>query len=253
MAFSLKLGNVLHTAPCSLTPSSWDNELELKHKVGGPVSGPSQPNQLVAMASKHVDDIKLAGEPKEVATIVQHIERTFGELKKHYDTFTNCGIRHTRHSDGSITMDQDEYIQALCPITHTELTRTNLHNQASEQLQQLFASLLGAAAYALLAQHNMAVFIVNLQRQKTKLLVRHVRQLNIVVKAMKKQPARIQYPAMKCDRHLVIHSDGSFRKEENTGYGMRGANYLRVGRHAKDNTPCCNLLDSVCRTHKLFC
>ena len=78
------------------------------------------------MLGKHVDDGKLAGKKANVMTIVKAIEDTFGKMTSSFSgdqisDFTNCGVRHTRHPDGSVCMDQDEYIAALKPIRTDEL------------------------------------------------------------------------------------------------------------------------------------
>ena len=93
-----------------------------------------------------------------------------------------------------------------------------------------FLSLLGAAACDLLTQHNVAVCIVALQRATNKLRIRHAMQLNQVVLAQQNINARVASPAMECSNRLCVHSDGSFKREEETGYGTRGAVYMRLGR-----------------------
>ena len=184
-------------------------------------------------------------------------------MKGEYDDFANCGVHQRRSADGTVTLDQDEYINALIPIRHADLVKAKADQPAQGPLPDLFVSLLGAAAYALLTQHHVAVYIVALQRAKNKLLIRHVMQLNEVVLAMQKIKARVVFPAMECSRRLLVHSDGSFKREEETGYGMRGAVYLRMGktrsRHPDANSnggaerEVCHLLNAVSRSHKLVC
>ena len=55
---------------------------------------------------------------------------------------------------------------------------------------------------------------------------------------------------MKCQRLIDTHSDSSFKKEQEKGYGMRGANYLRKGIDAKGEQVW-HLLQSECKSHKL--
>ncbi len=61
-------------------------------------------------------------------------------------------------------MDQDEYIKALKPIAHPDLTGAPAENELTPALTKLFWSLLGALAYSLLTQHWLAVYVVSLQR-----------------------------------------------------------------------------------------
>ena len=59
-AFSLKLATVTRNPRVGLVPTTFDAELEVKHRYdqGTP--------KLVLMIAKHVDDIKVTGEPQEV-------------------------------------------------------------------------------------------------------------------------------------------------------------------------------------------
>ena len=95
---------------------------------------------------------------------------------------------------------------------------------------ELFWSLLGALAYALITQHWLAVYVVALQRQSKAPKVIHVRRLNALVRVAQKRPARILYRAMECCRILECHADSGFTKEQDSGYGIRGANFMRAGR-----------------------
>ena len=114
-------------------------------------------------------------------------------------------------------------------------------------------SLLGAAAYALLTQHHVAAHILALQRAKITLRIRHVMQPDSAVLATQKINARVRFPAMECSRRLVVHSDGPLRREEETGYGMRGAVYMRMGKCRRTGQEVCHLLNAVSRSHKLVC
>ncbi|CAE7210155.1 unnamed protein product [Symbiodinium sp. CCMP2456] len=118
-AFSLKLAKCTRSPKVQLKPSMFDSELELKHIDG----------ELVLLVAKHVDDLKVAGEPHEVDNLIQQLQVEFGKLLL----------------DGSVQLDQNEYIDAMKPIRHPELT--------------------GAVAYALLSQSWASVFVIALQRR----------------------------------------------------------------------------------------
>jgi hypothetical protein len=113
-AFSVKLATVTRGKSVGLVPTTYDPELELKHKV---TNGRSE---LVLMVGKHVDDLKVAGTKTETDLLVRELEKVFGKLTITRNDFTNCGVRHKRLKDGTITLDQDEYIQALIPIEHID-------------------------------------------------------------------------------------------------------------------------------------
>ena len=129
-------------------------------------------------------------------------------------------------------MDQDQYVQALRPIVHKDLVGKKAEEAASEQVSSLFLSLLMALAYALMTRVDLCIYVIALQRRTQAPLVGEVRRLNAIVRWAQKHPLCQTYMPMKCARHLEVHSDSGFRKEEKDGVGVgravRGANFLRL-------------------------
>ena len=60
--------------------------------------------------AKHVDDINLTGTEKEIDAYVKIVEATFGEVKLNKHSYTCVGVRQQKLADGSVQLDQDEYI-----------------------------------------------------------------------------------------------------------------------------------------------
>ena len=239
-AFSLKLAQYTRDPKIGLKPSLYDSELEFKHREG----------RLVLILVKHVDDIKIAGEPAEVENLIRHLENGFGKLTYAADSFLNCGLQHVRHPDGSVEMNQDAYIDAMKPIQHPELTGRRSTDACTAEVHQLYQSLLGAVAYSLLSQAWAAVFVIALQRKTAAPQNIHVRRLNLLLAALQRQKRKLFFPAMRCARTIVVYSDASFAKESETkGYGMRGAVYLRMGTFQGKSV--CHLLESQCQSLKL--
>ena len=239
-AFSLKLAKCTRSPEIGLRPTLYDSELEVKHVSGN----------LVLMVAKHVDDLKVAGEPAEVDRLIQCLQSEFGKLTFHENVFTNCGLRHRRLDDGSVQLDQDEYISAMKPIRHAELTGRESNAYCTPEVHGLYQSLLGAVAYALLSQSWAAVFIIALQRKTAQPQNLHVRRLNIVLSAMQKLKAKTVFPAMVCSRKLLVFSDASFDKEsESKGYGMRGSVFLRLGSQGERQV--CHMLEAQSQSLKL--
>ena len=81
----------------------------------------------------------------------------------------------------------------MIPITHKELKGTAPETKASEELVSLFRSLLGAIAYTQLTQHQIACYVVALQRVATKLTIGDVGKLNVLTKRLKGKPQTITY------------------------------------------------------------
>jgi len=239
-AFSLKLAGVTQGPKIKMKALTFDREMEVRHDN----------DKLVASACKHVDDIKYGAEPDVLyKVIIPALEEVFGKLKINKNTFTNTGVRHTRQADGTIVTDQDEYIQALKPITNHKMVGKPADDDADDELTALFWSLLGAAAYAIITQFWLAVYIVSLQRNTSKPKILHLRRLNAVIRVAQKRPAKLTYLAMTPTGRLECHADSGFSKEQDKGYGIRGMNMMREGKD-KAGQIVWHLLDSVCRGHK---
>ena len=94
----------------------------------------------------------------------------------------------------------------------------------------LYRSLLGAVAYTQLTQHQMACYIVALQRRTHKLTVEDVKKLNVIIKKVKSNPVTLTFRPLGIDNdqeHMTVFSDAGFKKEEIDGYALRGALYIR--------------------------
>jgi hypothetical protein len=206
-AFSVKLASVTRSPQIGLRPTTYDPELEVKHKLR---NGKMQPALLIA---KHVDDLKITGEPHEVQLFMEGLEKVFGKLTTTKNEFTNCGVRHRRLKDGSLTMDQDDYIKALIPIAHKDLVGKAQNEPATPELESLFRSLLGAIAYTQLTQHQIACYVVALQRAASKLTIGEIRRLSVLCKRLQKKPLSITCSSM-CTKdqtnYLTVFSDAGF-------------------------------------------
>ena len=236
-AFSLKLRKT--TKNVGLQSTSYDAEFEVKTDL---------------LTAKHVDDINMSGTEKEIDKYTLEVEKVFDKCKLNKHSFTNCGVRHQKLSNGDVTMDQDDYISTLRPITSPELTGAAAEKDATKAVSDLFVSLRGALAYCTLTQAWIQVYIVSLQRvQQPKNL--DIRRLNAVTRKLQSSPKKLVFPAMQCKGMLDIHTDSGYRRmtevDDEKGYGMRGLCLLRQGIRRDKNGECCHLLDSICRSHKL--
>ena len=160
------------------------------------------------------------------------VDAVFGSTKIHKHEYTNCGVRSIMDKDHDVNLNQDEYIKSLRPITSSEPTGASADKEATKLLSDMFVSLRGAIAYALLTQAWIQVYAVSLQRvqQPTNL---DVPRLNAITRKLQSQPKKLRFPAMKCIGILDIHTDSGYRRiteaEDVRGYGMRGLCSLRRG------------------------
>ena len=104
-AFSLKLRKV--TRKMGLRPFAYDEEMEATKDL---------------LTAKHEDDINMAGIEKNIDNYKKEVDRVFGSTKIHKHEYTNCGVRSVMDKDHNVTMDHDEYIKTLRPISSPELT-----------------------------------------------------------------------------------------------------------------------------------
>ena len=109
-AFSIKIKAVTDDK-CHTQASLVDSEMCVKHKAT---------QQLIAMLTKHVDDIKMTGESAECKNIIGHLHDTLGELNIEWFQFTNCGLHHYQDQiSRDVNLDQADYVQRLRPIVHS--------------------------------------------------------------------------------------------------------------------------------------
>ena len=217
-AFSMKLAEVTHQK-CGMQPTTVDAELVVKHING----------KLVAIVAKHVDDLKIAGEPEVVQHILKELIAVFGDLKLIKNDFTNCGVHHIQDpTTKEIELDQDEYLKALKCVRHPELVKAPAESSLSPELHTLYMSSLGAVAYLAMTRVDAAVFIVALQKHTHAPQVIHQKRLNALILWLQRNPKHIKYKRFKSlDSHLRIVSDAAFRKEDDDAHALKGAIIVR--------------------------
>ena len=261
-AFSMQLRGVTE-AKCHMKSSQIDGELCMKHEQG----------RLVAVLTKHVDDLKLTGEPKAVTTILSELQKVFGELKVEWHKFTNCGVRHIQCPvTKEITLDQIDYAGNLRRIVHPQLTSAKPEDLCCPELHQLYMSLLGAVAYLSHTRIDIDVFICAGQRFASKPQVQHARRLNKLFTWIQRNPKKLIYKQLnkqptggdRCiktsggdnnhNTHLRIFSDAAYKRETEDGYSLRGALYCRgAGTSAESFTnqrATVHIVDWACKSQR---
>eukprot|EP00959_Pyramimonas_sp_CCMP1952_P048321 1008671-Pyramimonas_sp.AAC.1 len=125
------------TRGSGLRPTSHDEKFETSHNT---------------VTAKHVDDINMDIIEDTVDKRVKRDEGTCGKCNFNKRTYTNCAVRNAKDSDGSATLDQDGYIKQLRLIQHRDLKSADAEAKASKMVADMFVSLSGALAYALITQ-----------------------------------------------------------------------------------------------------
>eukprot|EP00959_Pyramimonas_sp_CCMP1952_P016586 351721-Pyramimonas_sp.AAC.1 len=204
------------------------------------------------LAAKQVDDINMAGTANNIDDYVKKVERVFGTCKLNKNTYINCALRCSMDSDGGVTMDQDEYIKQLRPISQPDLVGANPEHKASNIVTDVFVSLLGALAYAIPTQFWIMMYVVSLQGIQEPTNIR-VRRLNAITRKFLESQKKIIFQAMTPDGRVGLHSDTGYSKltgeedDETKGYGLRGCSLLRRGNTTSRKT----VVHCICKPHRL--
>eukprot|EP00959_Pyramimonas_sp_CCMP1952_P179414 3750949-Pyramimonas_sp.AAC.1 len=82
----------------------------------------------------------------------QCVGDTFGKCKLNMHTHANCAVRYSKDEGGNVTLDRHEYIKQLRPVQHPELTEADADARTTKMVADMFVSLKGALACALITQ-----------------------------------------------------------------------------------------------------
>jgi hypothetical protein len=220
--------------------------------------------KLVCIMTKHVDDLKIAGEPAVVMNVLKELEKVFGELKVTWNDFTNCGVHHQQDKiTKEITLDQIHYVQNLRVIVHPQLSTGQPEDFAELSLQDLYMSLIGAVAYLAHTRIDILVFVSALQRHTSKPQLMHLKRLNKLLTWIQRNPKKLAYKklsggGLKAETTRITHlkqiSDAAFKKETEDGYSLRGAVFVRGEGLLAEASVCKagnnHVVDWVCKTQR---
>ena len=198
-----------------------------------------------------------------VTKVFAEIQKVFGEMKINWYDFTNCGVKHVQcQRTYIVTLDQIHYANTLRTIVHPQVKEGKPEDAADASLHKLYMSLLGAVAYLSHTRLDVSVFVCALQRRLASPKVEHIRKLNRLLRWIQRNPKKITYlaPTKPTDTHLRVVSDAAFKREQEDGYSLRGALFLRCAGSCdpyKHDTACFALpnmfahpLEWACRSQK---
>ena len=185
-----------------LKPLQADPQLFIKHSHG----------QLVLIASTHVDDLKAAGDDKEIELLIRSLEERFDSLKKQVSEFEHLGLMHKQHED-YIELHQNQYIAQLRPINVTRLSADD-EADLSTEYSAAFGSLLGGVGWVVQTRPDVATYVGALQRVLKKPKAKHVRNLNRVVRYLQAHPLVLKFQRIEGPTKLGLISDSAFKATE---------------------------------------
>jgi len=150
--FSLKLRQVT-VDEVGFRPLALENELEVLCEDRNGV----QTHTCILV--KHVDDLKIAGEPAAVKKLLEALERTFGALEVEQGQFVHCGIRHIQDPiSKEVSLDQMEFIAAIKEMPYPAVKGAPSEQPLDEKQASHFLSLLMTIAFAMQTRADAAVF-----------------------------------------------------------------------------------------------
>ena len=147
---------------------------------------------LEFIAADHVDDILCAGPEHILKEFMAALYKVFGAdtLEVTWTNFKCCGVKHTKLDDG-YSMDQIEYCSGLRTVENSQVTGQPASQLADPQNASSFLSVLMAVAYTIITRPDIAVHVVALQRRAKSPTYGNIKDLNTVVKWVKKHPLQL--------------------------------------------------------------
>ena len=183
-------------------------------------------DSLVAIASTHVDDLKIAGEKKFVQALLKSLEEVLGPLKvksAFNSSFEHCGIMHLQDSSFTVTIHQDHYCAQLRPADVSEIDVSRPLVLLNAVQTAVYLSLLGALSWLSQTRSDIMIYVQSLQRDAKSPRVEHLLRLNKITKWVRRKPCSIRYELLQSPVKTCAISDSAFRKEDKSGLAMRGA------------------------------
>ena len=165
--------------------------------------------ELMLVASTHVDDLKLTGDQVWNTWLVTAIEEKVGTLTLQYakDGFDHCGIYHKQLPDGTVTMDQNNYVKTLKPIPLPK--GVNLEAEASTHYQGAYLTLLGGLGWIILTRYDVSIFVCCLQRFGKSPKMKHLLNANRLFAWLQKHEFTCHFKPLSGTLRVVCISDSA--------------------------------------------
>jgi len=175
---------------------------------------------LMMLCSAHVDDFKMAASEEVSDGFMDALEEEFGPLTRQKRRFEHCGIWHEQLQD-RVECSQDHYVKQLRTIDMPKGSPE--YQEVDEATQASYWSLVGGVAWTTLTRGDVPVNVGHLQRQVKKPLWRHVKQVNSVVRWMKRTPCVLTYRPVPMPWAMITFPDSAYRAMEVDCLALRAA------------------------------
>ena len=139
--------------------------------------------ELHGVITTNVDDLIMAGDNKFNAEVVDKLQEKFKFSKVENDAFTYCGCSIVMKEDGTIELDQKEYIEKLEPMDYVE---GDDEDELSMKERKAARGKVGALLWASLVSRPDLSFAVNsISSQVSSATVKTAKEINRIIRQAK--------------------------------------------------------------------
>ena len=203
--------------------------------------GPEGKPQVRGLLGIHVDD-GLGGGDSYFHEVLQRIQTVYSFGAFHKRNFVFCGVRYFQWDDGSIELDQREYVERIAPIQIPKHRRTEPSASVTEGERQEVRQLCGSLQYAAVnTRPDLAAKIGEIQSRVTRATVGEMLALNRILHEAKTHAVCLHIvPVPVKELTFCAFSDASFATNKDTSSRQGTIIFTTDGRLA------CNKVGIVC-------
>jgi len=170
----------------------------------------NEKSECEGVLASHVDDFIWSGSVEFEQSVIPHIRSAFNVGREEKDAFSYVGIELTS-VDGIISLQQQDYVDNLKPITVDRERRNQRDSLLLEQEFDLFRSKVGQILWVARQSRPDVMFdACNLASSIKKATVQSLIDTNKVVRKLKAEKLRLQFQYLgEKDLEIVVFSDSS--------------------------------------------
>ena len=209
--------------------------------------------RLQGLIISNVDDLLLIGNEKFDKEIVDKLQTVFRFSKIEDKSFVYCGCRITVNDDGTIDLDQTEYIHELKPMNTVE---GDADRELTKDEKKEARGKVGALLWASLVTRPDISFDVNLlSSEVSKGTVKTVKEINRVISVAKSRTNRLRFVKLGdlSKLKVKIYADASFANVDDSTRSTSGRVILLENSENKLSNIICwksKKINRVCRSAK---
>ena len=215
--------------------------------------------KLCALVSTHVDDLKCTGDKQVLEALQRSLEGQFGKCSVQWDDFVHCGIKHTRKTDGTVTIDQNHYGHQIQQIKTFKTVTQPVKDSSEKKLiildparQHEFHSCVGALGWITNTRTDIMSRISELQSKLNKANSEDVKKLNSLISWLHKHDLTITFKPIKAPYKLLCINDAAFNTDSK-GRSIRGSLLFLAHDDPKNIGGTVHELSKACKTIKRVC